>query len=41
MNLKVHQFNFDQFLDSCFVALIALVFGYILVSLFTLPWVPE
>jgi hypothetical protein len=41
MNLKLHQFNFDQVLDGCFIALIAVVFGYILVSLVTFPWVPE
>ncbi len=41
MNLKVDQSKFDQFLDRCFMVLIAAVFGYILVSLITFPWVPE
>ena len=41
MNLKLHQFNFDQFLNGCFVALIVVLFGYILVSLITFPWVPQ
>jgi hypothetical protein len=41
MMFKQHQFNFDQVLDSCFVALIVAVFGYILISLITFPWVPE
>ena len=34
MNLKL-----DQFLDECF-ALIVVVFGYLLVSLFSLAWLP-
>jgi hypothetical protein len=41
MNLKTDQSKFDQFLDRGFVALIAVVFGYILVSLITFPLVPE
>lgn len=36
MNLKL-----DQVLDRCFIGLIAAVFGYILVSLITFPWVPD
>jgi hypothetical protein len=35
MNLKL-----DQFLDECFVGLIVVVFAYILVSLFSLAWLP-
>jgi hypothetical protein len=41
MMFKQHQFNFDQLLDGCFVGLIAVLFGYILISLITFPWVPE
>ena len=41
MNLRQDQSKFDQFLDRGFVALIVVVFGYILVSIIAFPWAPE
>lgn len=41
MSLKADQSKLDQFLDRGFVVLIAVLFGYIFISLITFPWVPE
>ena len=38
MNLKLRYFNLDQMLDGCFVALIAVLFGYILFLLASFAW---
>jgi len=40
MNLKVDRSKFDQFLDGGFVVLVAVLFGYILVSLVSFAWLP-
>jgi hypothetical protein len=40
MNLKLEQFNFDQFLDRCFIVLIVAVFACMLISLASFAWLP-
>lgn len=40
MNLKLAQFNFDQFRDRAFTVLMVLVFAYIMFSLVSFAWLP-